>query len=144
MPFGFESLALDAADSQLIADAVEQAGLAGADSIADNVIVVGSATRQSASSLLTQHVTGDQLGESVFSNSHADVLAVGESIFDNPELNGTSFSAPVVSGLASYLWMISPDLREAPASMTKQKTSSRPQSSGKRSMPQSRLRNEPR
>ena len=120
LPFGFTSLAADDLARQFLAEDVVDAGLAGADAIADNVIVVGSATRQTASSLITQHVTGDQLGESVFSNSNADVLAVGEDLFLHDSFDGTSLSAPIVSGLASYLWMIKPELIEEPASTTKQ------------------------
>lgn len=64
---------------------------------------------------------------SAFSNPGADVSAVGEQI---PTLapsstqpfgvtQGTSFAAPQVAALASYLWMISPELREVlPASAT--------------------------
>lgn len=94
-------------------------GLSGPDSIADNVIVVGSVTSPTPGSELTQHVTNDQLSESVFSQSGPDVFAVGENVLNNSDLEGTSFAAPQVAGLAAYLWMLSPDLRNQPVSTTK-------------------------
>ncbi len=63
----------------------------------------------------------DQTGaESSFSNRQPHVRAVGERI---PDLNGrftlgTSFSSPQVAGLAAYLWLLSDDLRNQPASTT--------------------------
>lgn len=116
---GFTSLLPTDPQFSYFQQVVDSTGLGGADSIADNVIAVGSATSQSSSSILTQHVTGDQLGESVFSDSNADVLAVGEAIFFPKNLIGTSFAAPQVAGLASYLWMLSPDLQSQPAAVTK-------------------------
>lgn len=55
-----------------------------------------------------------------FSEPGADVFAVGEGI---PTLlgiptQGTSVAAPQVAGLASYLWMLSPDLRARPVQDT--------------------------
>jgi len=99
---------------------VAAAGLSGPDAIADNVIVVGSVASQSSQSILTQHVTGDQLAESTFSNSGPDVLAVGEDVFNVGGFSGTSVAAPQVTGLISYLWMISPDLQAQPVAVTKQ------------------------
>jgi hypothetical protein len=57
---------------------------------------------------------------SLFSEPGADVYAVGEGI---PTLlgvptQGTSFAAPQVAGLASYLWLLSPDLRARPMADT--------------------------
>ena len=51
-----------------------------------------------------------------FSRPGADVFAVGEGIptlIGVPTL-GTSFSAPQVAALASYLWILSPELRARP------------------------------
>lgn len=59
---------------------------------------------------------------SPFSNLNADVTAVGEQVttFSGPQ-EGTSFTAPQVLGLASYLWLLSEDLRKnQPASITRQ------------------------
>ena len=84
--------------------------------VADNVITVGSTTSPPSSTVLTAHVTPDQLTESAFSDRNPDMLAVGEDVL---HLNGTSFSAPQIAGLASYLWMLSPTLRNMPASATR-------------------------
>ncbi len=86
----------------------------------DNVLIVGSTK---------PGLTIDALEESAFSDSldvhglHGpDVFAVGEHIFtldtDGFE-DGTSFSAPQVAGLASYVWLLSPTLRNAPAATTR-------------------------
>ncbi|MGC1816054.1 MAG: S8 family serine peptidase [Casimicrobiaceae bacterium] len=74
---------------------------------ASNTMIVGSAKQG--------NTIGD-LAESRFSNAGADVLAVGENIitFSGAE-QGTSFSAPQVAGLASYLWLLSPTLRGQPS-----------------------------
>jgi len=78
---------------------------------ANNILSVGSTTR-------------DYLGavhESLFSNSGPDVKAVGENVVAlSHRVNGTSFSAPQVAGLASYLWILSPDLRNQPVLVTRQ------------------------
>lgn len=70
----------------------------------DNVLIVGSTFNG---------LKFDDLGESVFSDSDPDVKAVGENVFmlDGTFQNGTSFAAPQVAGLASYLWLLSPELR---------------------------------
>src|SRR5204863_8948114 len=75
----------------------------------DNVLKTGSTTAG---------ITFDSLVESDFSTSGPDVSAVGEGV---PSVNGlvdsdvieqgTSFSAPQVAALASYLWLLSDDLR---------------------------------
>ena len=89
------------------------------------MIVVGATINplrsgQAGNTLLTQHVTPDQLTVSTFSNINPDVLAVGEFIGGHNGEDGTSFSAPQVAGLASYLWMLSPDLKNfQPISATK-------------------------
>lgn len=87
-----------------------------ATTTADNVITVGSTAGPPANTLLTAHVTGDQLAESAFSERNPDLLAVGEGVLNK---RGTSFSAPQIAGLASYLWMISSQLRNLPASQTR-------------------------
>src|SRR5438552_4129109 len=76
---------------------------------AGNVLIVGSTTRGRAF---------DDLVASDFSNAASevypgpDLFAVGEQIFTLGGLDqGTSFAAPQVAGLASYLWLLSPDLR---------------------------------
>lgn len=82
---------------------------------AKNVLKVGSTKYGS---------TLADLIESDFSNTGADVAAVGEEIEtlnrDNQEhlVAGTSFAAPQVAGLASYLWLLSDDLRSRPAEDT--------------------------
>lgn len=65
--------------------------------------------------------------ESDFSNSNADVYAMGEDVYmftkDKNGSNyqqGTSFTAPQVAGLASYLWLLSPELRSLPSPVTRQ------------------------
>jgi hypothetical protein len=77
---------------------------------ATNVIIVGS----------SDNVINNP---SMFSEAGADVQAVGEQVptlsFSAPETTGgTSFAAPQVAGLASYLWMLSPELRALPVSTT--------------------------
>jgi len=115
---GFVSIKPTESEQTQLELAIEDAGLSGPDAIADNVIVVGSTIGQNPNSALT-HVTGDNLRESDFSENNPDVLAVGENIFNDGK-DGTSFSAPQVTGLASFLWMISPDLRDLqPISVTK-------------------------
>jgi hypothetical protein len=56
----------------------------------------------------------------VFSNLGPDVWAVGQNIprSDGRTITGTSFAAPTVAGLASYLWTLSPELRAADVSRT--------------------------
>ncbi len=55
-----------------------------------------------------------------FSNLGSDLFATGQNV---PTLNGgrtagTSFSAPQIAGLVSYLWLVSPDLRAKPVAST--------------------------
>ena len=79
-------------------DALQQIGRA------DNVVITGSTAPGN---------TFVDLLESSFSNSDPDVVAVGESITTlGPVTQGTSFAAPQVAGLASYLWLLSDDLRK--------------------------------
>jgi hypothetical protein len=80
---------------------------------AQNVLTVGSAKTNSLINTIQ---------ESDFTTFGADVYAVGEDIFmlDGTLDEGTSFASPQVTGLASYLWLLSDDLRNAPVTMTKQ------------------------
>jgi autotransporter-associated beta strand protein len=101
-------------------DAVRTLGL---DTLgpANNVLTAGSVLNESAPA---------DLEESLFSNRHADVKAVGQNVtlhcdMGRPSLGcpvglGTSFSAPQVAGLASYLWLLSPELKGKPANATAQ------------------------
>ena len=79
----------------------------------NNVLIVGSTTNKE----LRQDLT-----ESDFSDRGADVYAVGEGIpnlVSSKRIEGTSFSAPQVTGLAAYLWLIAPELRQVPAPITR-------------------------
>jgi hypothetical protein len=68
-----------------------------------NVLVTGS-TRQGT--------IFDDLFVSSFSGSNIDVNAVGEGVLTfSGSADGTSVAAPQVAGLASYLWLLSDDLR---------------------------------
>jgi hypothetical protein len=75
-----------------------------------NVMTVGSA----------KNSTTDII-ESAFSNSGPAVHAIGEggiNLLGENSLRGTSFSAAQASGLASYLWLLSPALRGLQPSVT--------------------------
>ncbi len=74
---------------------------------APNVVIVGSSDH-------------DLNNPSAFSDPGADVYAVGEGIpsFLGVPQSGTSISAPQVTGLAAYLWLLSPDLRARPVADT--------------------------
>jgi hypothetical protein len=67
-------------------------------------------------------VGGESLADvtqSQFDYLGADVRAVGESVvLDNQVVAGTSFSTPLVAGLASYLWNLSPALEAQSATAT--------------------------
>jgi hypothetical protein len=83
--------------------------------LAPNVVIVGSTTRGEPGSVV----------QAPFSNSNGDVYAVGTAVMSvgaagNSAADGTSFSAPQVAGLASYLWLLSDDLRNKPTSFTRQ------------------------
>lgn len=73
---------------------------------AGNVLIVGS----------VKPAVGGINAPSDFADAGSDVDAVGESIPTLPGglVQGTSFSAPQVSGLAAYLWLLSPELRNRP------------------------------
>src|SRR5207249_3102189 len=79
---------------------------------ANNVLITGSTAAGTAFV---------DLVESAFSNIGPDVAAVGESITTlGPVAQGTSFAAPQAAGLASYLWLLSDDLRNnQPISVTR-------------------------
>lgn len=117
----FVSLVADSATVAQLTNDVNDAGLAGPDSIPTDVLIVGSSTNEPRSATQTAFVPPEQLTESLFSNSGSDLRAVGEGTFD-PGLppgsdlhaegfNGTSFATPQVAGLVSYLWLLSNDLR---------------------------------
>jgi hypothetical protein len=96
----------------------------GADHIgpAGNVLMAGAGTAGLAS---------QDIAAGTFSDSGPDLFAVGRAIVMPTEtLEGTSFSAPQVTGLASYLWLLSSgakahipnfnDLNDLPSSVTRQ------------------------
>ena len=116
---GFGSLAADPIAAVTLAADVQQRGFDGADDVADNVITVGSTINRLAGSVRTLHIASGQLPRSLFSDHHADVAAVGEEVFGSLDVQGTSLSAPQVAGLASYLWLLSPELRQLPSSVVK-------------------------
>lgn len=78
---------------------------------APNTLIVGSTTNQDDPS---------QLQVSTFSRRSAMVEAVGEQIptLVGPGHRGTSYATPQVSGLASYLWLLSEPLRHATVDQT--------------------------
>ncbi len=72
-----------------------------------NLLVVDSSTDAEAL---------EELQPSTFNFTGADIRAVGENIVLKEQVSGTSFSTPLVAGLAAYLWNLSPALRrELPA-----------------------------
>ena len=117
----FRSLKASAGELDVLKQDVAAVGLDGPEGIPDNIISVGSTATPTPGSELATHVTGAQMVESVFSESNADVLTVGEQIPDlsGAPADGTSVAAPQVAGLVSYLWMLSPDLRNQPIAVTK-------------------------
>jgi hypothetical protein len=115
---GFKTLKPSATEQANLVQSIDDVGLADADATEDNIIVVGSTVSPDPAAILTQHIVPGTLAESTFSNSGPDILAVGESVFAAGN-DGTSFATPQVSGLAAFLWMISPDLRDQPVAVTK-------------------------
>lgn len=122
-PGAFPTLLPTTPDSSAFA---QYAQAIGADHIgpAGNVLMVG-ATTAGFNSL--------DVAEGAFSDSNPDVFAVGSDIVIPTEtlpVRGTSFAAPQVTGLASYLWLLSSgakahvpnfnDLNALPASVTRQ------------------------
>ena len=116
---GFDSLGSTADEAASLASDLQARNLDRPDAIAPNVITVGSTANRPAPNVLTTAVSPEQLVESVFSDANPDVKAIGEQIFNDPTFNGTSFSAPQVTGLSSYLWLLSPELRDLPPAITK-------------------------
>lgn len=112
---GFPDLTATAAEMQFLRN---ELAFWQVDHELNNVLVVGSTSNEEVPDDSVVKV------ESVFSDRGADVYAVGENIPSLDALgriNGTSFSAPTVTGLAAYLWLIAPDLRDdgIPASITR-------------------------
>jgi hypothetical protein len=108
---GFTSLAATNQEAFVLRETILARGL---DAVggAPNVLTVGSTNAGS---------TFADLLPSSFSNSGPDVSAVGEGLLkhDGTAMQGTSFTAPQVAGLASYLWLLSPALRAEAASVTR-------------------------
>jgi hypothetical protein len=122
-PGGFPTLRADVSELPVF---TEYAEAIGADQIgpAGNVLMVGATTAGFES---------QDLDEALSSDSNPDVFAVGRGIImpaETDPINGTSFSAPQVTGLASYLWLLSSgakahipafnDLNALPSSTTRQ------------------------
>jgi len=108
---GYPSLAATDAEAADLAEYVRTLGL---DTVgpAQNVLITGSTTRA---------IFVDNLRELPDSDSGPDVKAVGQDVFTlTGTKSGTSYAAPQVAGLASYLWLLSPDLRGRPAQDTRQ------------------------
>lgn len=107
--FGYPKLTLDAAQIDQLLQSFEVGVIPPVPG--HNLTLVGSAT---------QAITVNDLDRSSFSNDEADLYAVGEAVIglDSISLNGTSFSAPQVAGLASYLWLLDDDLRSRPVEET--------------------------
>jgi hypothetical protein len=76
-----------------------------------------AAATPAANVLIAGSVDNLLLERSTFSDFGAAVLAVGEGVptLLGVPVNGTSFSTPQVAGLVSYLWLLSPELRNRPA-----------------------------
>ncbi|MEO7244378.1 MAG: S8 family serine peptidase [Rubrivivax sp.] len=76
-----------------------------------NLLLVGAATNQPRLA---------DLQPAPFSNDGASVFAVGQNVtaIDLTAVDGTSFAAPQVAGLASYLWLLEPALAAQPAATT--------------------------
>jgi len=100
-----QSFAATPADVTQIHDTVVQDRI---DTIegAPNIMLVGSVTAGN---------TFSALQDSRFSNIGAEIAAVGEQILtlDGGSTQGTSFATPQVTGLASYLWLLSDELRNS-------------------------------
>jgi hypothetical protein len=96
--------------TQLV-DLLAQGGVPPNGISADNLLIVDSATDAEAFA---------DVRASEFNFLGADVRAVGENVklFDVPLVNGSSFTAPQVAGLASYLWVLSDPLRNLHPSFT--------------------------
>jgi len=138
---GFPKLTASATEMEAFERYMQAAGLAAAGS-AKNVLIVGSTKPGCTFDALADPVntrspltdggttagcTFDALLESDFSDTSdpeasggPDLLAVGEEVFAlGGFTQGTSFAAPQVAGLASYLWLLSPDLQSRPIATTR-------------------------
>jgi hypothetical protein len=69
---------------------------------------------------LVGSTTSDGTTVSSFSNDHTDLFAAGEEVtaFETDPVEGTSFAAPQVAGLVSYLWLLDDDLHQRPVADT--------------------------
>jgi hypothetical protein len=114
---GFTPL-FDPGDAAGMALLVHQDGLDAA--VANNVLVVGGTTTISGATILSQGASPSAVVEAPFSETGPDVKAVADDVFHCGSLScsGNSFSAPQIAGLASYLWLLSPTLRNLPASVS--------------------------
>lgn len=114
---GFEPL-FDPGDAAATALLVHQDGLD--TTVADNVLVAGGTTTISGATILSQGASPTAVVEAPFSETEPDVKAVADDVFHCGSLScsGNSFSAPQVAGLASYLWLLSPTLRNLPESVS--------------------------
>lgn len=118
----WKSTLADAALPDLTATSDQVARLR-ADLVHDGLDQVGASTNSLVVGSTKQGATFADLRLSAFSGSQADVAAVGENIATfspGTAVAGTSFSTPQVAGLASYLWLLSNDLRSEPASVTRE------------------------
>jgi hypothetical protein len=107
----FPSFALSDAQVQDIGDYLKEA-LGPSPTAAPNILTVGSVTRTPSTGAVF---------ESEFSNRNPHLHAVGYPVWgvnDADNNRGTSLSAPQVAGLASYLWLLSDELRSQPVSAT--------------------------
>src|SRR5436853_7664308 len=99
---GFPTMTASGSEIQALQQYMVAIGADGIDA-AGNVLMVGSTTPADFN---------NEVSESDSSDGGADVMAVGEGIPVLSETGlglefGTSFSAPQVTGLASYLWLLS-------------------------------------
>ena len=102
----FPSLTMGPQDQTQLDDLLSQLALTGADA-PGNILIVGA-------------VDPNQNLKAGYSELGADLTAVGTVPLMEPgEFDaGTSVAAPQVAGLASYLWRISPELRNGPVADT--------------------------
>jgi hypothetical protein len=106
----FPSFALSDAQVQSIGAYLRDA-LGPSPTPAPNILTVGSVNRPA---------TGE-VQESAYSDRNPHLHAVGEDVWgvDDMLSSGTSVAAPQVAGLASYLWLLSDELRSQPVSATR-------------------------
>jgi hypothetical protein len=108
---GYPSMALDPDFAKVLRVSLDLQLGAGVGP-AENVLIVGS-------------MDGDPnafSAEAAFSNFDPDVHVVGTEIAlvdGRLHGSGTSYSAPQVAALASYLWLLSDELRNQPAAITR-------------------------